>query len=305
MLKVYFRRINAYREVRRIPVLGQFCYLGVPAVRAMTPEDLIWFLGASRFRTQDGVFKLTEKDRFRDLETATVRHLSYAGPHRVHDVAVSSGITSLELFNLLERQHMAFHLTVSDRSSAYSQTGFAVSRIYDEDGRLVEASIFGILALPGLSWRFPVSKLLGIALASRPIRPGTARPLLLFDPRLVDLVDEGRVELIDYDLFKTQVYDRFTFVRCMNVLNRVYFPDDALLQGVLGLRDSLVDGGVLLLGRTDGMGGSNLATFLRRRGARLEVLESVGGGSDILDSLGDLVVGPREAPAPGAESAGP
>ena len=68
--------------------------------------------------------------------------------------------------------------------------------------------------------------------------------------KLLELIRKGHVEELSYDIFSTSLPDRFTFFRCMNVLNLGYFKSDAIRRALTLLENSLKDQGILLLGRT-------------------------------------------------------
>lgn len=99
-------------------------------------------------------------------------------------------------------------------------------------------------------------------------------------------IERGEIHRLDYDLFRAGTPARFSFVRCMNVLIRAYFHEDALRRGISGLAESLEVEGILQIGRTDMSTGLNYVSFYRKSsGGGLELLEKVNGGAGLEDLI--------------------
>ena len=178
-------------------------------------------------------------------------------------MAVSSGVTSVELFSVLRDRGIPFKLMVSDKFSRYLYRGTMVRRIYAVNETLLCAYVLWIFADRKCSWKFPISKMLFslVRAFDKPSSPFGQIPL--YDFRLLDLMRKGDVEELSYDIFSTSLPDRFTFVRCMNVLNPAYFELDAIRRALSLLKSSLKDQGILLLGRTL-PDGANAVSFYKK-----------------------------------------
>src|ERR1700719_4541583 len=79
---------------------------------APTPEmEEAFFEG---IQLPDGTFKTTADHRLDDLNEAMLAHLPRRRPLRVKDVAVSSGISALEWYDMLRAHRIAFQMTATD-----------------------------------------------------------------------------------------------------------------------------------------------------------------------------------------------
>lgn len=229
--------------------------------------------------TGDGTSKQTAPGRFRDLDSLVANCLTQE-LNSIHDVAVSSGITSVELYSVLCERGIRFKLMVSDKFSRYLYRGTLVRRIYTADRTLLYAYVLWLFADWQCSWKFPISKILFSFVQAFDRSSAPYREIPLYDFRLLDLMRNGQVEELAYDIFSTALPNRFTFVRCMNVLNLAYFTPDSIRTALSLLKDSLKDQGILLLGRTL-TDGTNAVSFYKKVSGNLELIREQNGGSEI------------------------
>jgi len=67
----------------------------------------------------------------------------------------------------------------------------------------------------------------------------------------------------------------------MNILSRAYFSVEQLIQGAQAAFQAVKPGGIWIIGRTLEEDLSNHTTFLKRAQKGWEVIERIGGGSEI------------------------
>jgi len=279
MLKFAMKDTSLYLKLSRHSWLEKFITFRMDALVETQDAKLASEL-YKRHRVSGGTTKETAPGRFQYRDEATLKILG-AGPHAVHDVAVSSGITSMELYELLTAHGISFKLWVSDKFSKYFQKGTWIRRIYDADKKLLHAYCLGILADWKVSWKYPFTKFLFLLLSKTDSPGGRVSEIPLYDPSLLKMLRSGAIAEMQFDLFATELPPQFTFVRCMNVLNLNYFPEDRILAALRLLNLSMREGGVLLVGRT-GDGGFNTATFFLKTGdGNLESILDLRGGSEI------------------------
>ena len=168
----------------------------------------------------------------------------------------------------------------------YGSTGRWLVRILDAQGSVRELYVGGLLGTRDVTYKFPVTRSLYWLLAHRPIR-GPVRAFVLFDHEVLEHIRAGLVRRIDYDVFTTRMPGAFSFVRCMNLLNLGYFPPESIEVALRNLIESLKEGGVLQIGRTHPDGISH-ATFYRKRGTRLEMLQDVERGTELRELIDRL-----------------
>jgi hypothetical protein len=246
------------------------------------------------------ISKETVAGRFRDLDGILTDQLRGVAHPVIHDAAVSSGTTSLELLNRLRAEGISPRLYISEKFARclHVQRG-PVARLYDEYGSLLYAHIGIVSADPLSSWRFPVSRLLFRALAAKTPRMTDAavHDILLYDRSVRDALESGALTHLDYDIFVNAVDIRFDVVRCMNTITSMYFSPERIAQGVANLRRSLKPCGLLLLGRTLPSGRNN-ATFFRLKDDCFVPERVVNDGADIHDIVVGLVPQSSASPSP-------
>lgn len=238
------------------------------------------------FFTSNATSKQTSAGRFRDLDQIARSIITERQLDAIHDIGVSSGITSLDLYRTLAAAGIPFSFHISDKYAVYGSTGRWPTRIIDADGSVTELYLCGLLGRRDVSNKFPVTRFLYWLLADRPLdRP--IRRFVLFDPEVLTHIAEGKIHRIDYDVLVTRLPCAFTFVRCMNLLNLSYFRPEQIVTALRHIIESLKDGGVLQIGRTH-LDGTSHATFYAKRGARLEVLQEVGNGTELRELIDHL-----------------
>ncbi len=277
MLRLALSNLRTYRFSQRIPLIRLFFVVHLESLDELTATEHA--AAVSRVLLPSGVRMETELDRFLNLDPMTVQLLN-RHENVIHDVAVASGVTTLELIQKLQTTSRSFRLCFSEKNAAFGLTAGFVKRIYQMDGEFLGAYIADFLlaeAGPG-RLRFLSRWIARLLEKPRPAR--FERTISILDCRLQEALKMGHVEQIAYDIFHTSITERFTYVRCMNVLNLAYFEESELLRALELLLGSLRDGGILQLGRTT-KDGVNRATFFRKAGKRVEVETAVNGGSEL------------------------
>lgn len=230
------------------------------------------------------VSKETAPGRFRDLDGLLSNRLRHVPHPVIHDVAVSDGLTSLDLLRQLRSDGLSPTLYISDMFSRclHLQNGF-LARAYDTHATLLWGRVGFILADPKASWRFPLSRFLFYVLKHLPpMDDTTVTDIILYNPAVRAALDSRDLTHLDYDVFLGSTDVRFDLVRCMNIITRRYFPPDRIGQAVATLRTSLKPAGLLLVGRTL-PGGRNDATLFRLEHGRLVPERVINAGADIHD----------------------
>jgi hypothetical protein len=268
--------------VARKPLLGKLLVFRIDAI-ANLKDAAIRDYAYTQIITANHSTKQTAAGRFRDLDEATISCMDHRNMNVIHDIAVSSGVTSLELFRTLLDRGLPVSFHISDKYARYGTSGRALVRIVDADGILVEMYVCGILAKSNLSEKFWLSRLLYSLLAHK----SETRKLKwfhLFDLEVLENIEQGLIRLIDYDVFETREVSRFTFIRCMNLLNLNYFTPDKIERALRNIVGSLKEGGILQIGRTM-LDGHNMAGFYMLTPTGLRLVREVGRGTELRDIL--------------------
>ena len=280
MLIFAIRNERLLEKLRRRNFLGKFFTLRVEELDTACDRGLVDHLYKS-FYVDNDVSKETSAGRFADIDTRTISLLKRDSENLIHDVGVSSGITSLDLYDRLEREGYRFKLYISDKFARFHCTGHAIRRIYDSDNVLTRAYVFSLLVDGKLHPKYFVSKYAYKLIKLIPFKGNASGEIVLYDQRLRSLLEQGLVSETDYDVFRGGPPEmQFDFVRCMNLLNRSYFSDAEISRAIDNLKASLKESGVLLIGRTNAEGKNN-ASFFRRNQDCLNWIEDFNEGSEI------------------------
>jgi len=234
--------------------------------------------------TSDGTSKETSAARFRDLDSIACTIISEHKLDAIHDVGVSSGVTSLALYRKLAATGLSLSFCISDKYAVYGRAGRCPVRIIDAQGSVRELYVCGILGKrEGVTTKFPVTRFLYWLLAARRYSE-PVHWFALFDHEVLQHIRRGLIRTVDYDVFATCMADTFSFVRCMNLLNWNYFPLKSIESALRNLVESLKEGGVLQIGRTL-EDGTNHAGFYQKHGTGLDLLQEVGSGTELRELI--------------------
>jgi hypothetical protein len=277
MLRLALQNPGTYRRSQRIPLARRCFVVHLESLDELTGAEHA--AAVSRVLLPNGVRMETESNRFHDLDPITLELLD-PRENVIHDVAVANGVTTVELLQNLQTGARPFRLIFSERNAAVGITGGIVKRMYSIDGEFLGVYLADFLLAEVGPGRLRFLSRWIARFLEKPRPAMFERTISLLDQRLQEALKLGHVEQIPYDLFQSSIPDRFTYVRCMNVLNFAYFDEPALRRALELLIVSLREGGVLQLGRTTKRG-VNRATFFRKTGNRVAVETAVNGGSEL------------------------
>jgi hypothetical protein len=281
-------------ERRRHLPLSLVLYGGVGV---KTPELERRFFG--KLRLPNGTQKTTYERRLDDLNDMVLPFLPRGRSARVMDVAVSSGISTLEWSEHLDTHGIRHTMVAGDLciEGWLTSWGTAVAIVFDDTQQNPLLLEVGPLLLPLRSDRWlarAVRPLLFPALRAvariaqrighaAPMAPAdhwrlVHRQIALVSPRL-----RGRraITIVQDDISVPGRFSgAFDAIRVANLLHRAYFDDDALELMVRNLQSRLKDAGILAICRTM-EDGSNQATVFRLKDGRFVVEGSLNDGAEI------------------------
>lgn len=258
-------------------------------------------------RLQNGTYKTTRSRRLDDLNVLLLGLLPSARPLKLMNVAVSSGIPTLELLQAMEAADIQCDITAGDKSlTAFLITlGSRLSVLLDRDGNALQFDMFhhAIPNPPGgrnMLRYWPMLFLLKIAsglIYDCVVRPDPTRllcwhrfgmccrSLALVSPRLKS--SRGLTLIGDDILANWQIHCEFHVIRAANILNKSYFDGRTLDRIVLNLRSRLLPQGLLVVCRTKD-DGTNQITIFRASATGFELVARLGGGSEIEANILDI-----------------
>lgn len=280
MIKIVVSSAKIFFVLRSIPVVRKFVVFNIYELEKIE-DDALRCAAISTISTSNDTMKTTCVGRFSDLNNLVLELLSNKELCIIHDVAISSGITSVELYEYLSSKKQHFEMYTSDKFSTFNVQGNYFCKICDHDFNPSSYYLMGVYFGPALSWKFFVSKYFYSFLKLFKFdKDREYKEISVFSKKMVCLLKDGKMTHIEYDIFESKLFDKFNFVRCMNVLNKAYFEDDLILSGIANIFFSLKNGGLLQIGRTDDYGINNVS-FYRRSGTQLELQEIVNSGSEL------------------------
>jgi hypothetical protein len=255
-----------------------------------------------------GVTKCTRRGRLADLDALVAEHLPCGRRLELMDVAVSSGVTTLDWAASLRRAGFDFGLVAGDATPAawLLSLGRRVEVLVDGAGRPLQYDLYGLAIrsaatgplamLPwlgrlltrfALAWDGDLRRSLAAGREVRGRRPLRSQRVALVVP---ELLADPAIELVEDDLLAwaaDPLAGRFDVVRAANLLNRGYFDEDALRRMLARLVARLKPGSLLAVCRTE-EGGSNHATVFRRGEEGLEPIARLGCGSEVEELAASL-----------------
>jgi len=277
--------MGARRALSRVPTARQL-YRSTRRANGTDQESLERSFFTS-IRLKNGTYKTTHGRRLDDLNDLVSRCLPRGRRLDLMDVAVSSGITTVEWMSSLDRLGIEYHMTAGDLTlhAWLVSLGRHLHVLVDRDQHPLQYDVFG-RAVPSPPWGrqralygMPIM-LLNFMLATGYAQAGiTRRPLTLVSPRLSE---RRNVEFVEDDITKTAGWARrFTAVLAANILNRGYFEDRMLADIVARLRSRLADGGLLIVCRTDDESANRATVFSLDEHRRFRVVARLNDGAEI------------------------
>jgi hypothetical protein len=293
------------------PPAARRLYLSPPAPDERE-QELLEREFFSALRLRNGTYKYTYARRLDDVNERVLPLLPSGRPLEVMDVAVSSGISTLEWSQQLTRAGVEHRVVAGD----LTVNGFIVSRgrhlhvLVDGAGYPLQYEVWGrvLPASPGRRLRalyFAPLSLIGRTLAAQFERlraecvqspeglagaeGGVAcRRVELVSPRLRR---PANMEVVEDDIVNDNWRGRpFHVLRAANVLNRSYFDEPTLTRALDNLRSRLVPGGLLVVCRTDSAGANHGTVFRLQPDGTFGTVARVGGGSEVEELA--LALGP-------------
>lgn len=266
-----------------------------------------------RLRLPGGVTKRTRPGRLADLDALVSGLLpdrSALGdrPLELMDVAVSSGVTTLDWARSLRAAGFDFALLAGDLTPQGWLVPLTrrIDVLVDDQLRLLQVDFHGRgvpSSAPGLLGLLPAiagwwakaliscdDELARSLRLGREARGRRAKWVTRVALTLPELAQEPAIRLIEDDLLappNPALEDRFDAVRVANLLNRGYFPEPQLVTMLRVVTHRVRPGGLLILCRTEPDEINHATVFRRREAGGLEVVARLGKGSEIEE----LVVG--------------
>jgi len=277
-------------------------------------EDVKAFERTTRaIKLSSGVHRTTYRARFSDLDVVTHRIMQTVfAPNqklRVHDWAASAGLLSVEWASHIWADFPSAVLIASDYFLFLleAQNSAGETFILEPDGTAIQyINPPFVVSLVGKERSLFLLNRLAIAWARRSVEdlkeaavqvewdgipdPRTHlrgkwrfRQINLIHPEARRLAQENQYfQMIRHDAF-CKLAQPCEVLRVMNLYNPRIWGNEKATSGVKAAVDSVVDGGLLILGRTveDKPAPKNNASIFRKRGDRVNLIERLNAGFEM------------------------
>jgi hypothetical protein len=262
-----------------------------------TPEAERRFF--TKVRLSNGTYKTTYRHRLDDLNEKLIEFVPRDRCLTIMDVAVSSGISTIEWSDHLQAHGIQHRMVAGDlvTDAWLTSWGTWLAVLFDSNQRDPLLLEIGPLMVPVRSDRwlarmvrpllFPLLRAIaavgrrsGLASPMAPAVPGrwVHRSIPFVSP---DLHHRAEIVVVQDDITVSGRFaEAFDAIRVANLIHRVYFDDAATTRIVHNLWNRLRDGGILAICRTM-EDGTNHATIFRRRGNCFVSEASINNGAEV------------------------
>lgn len=246
----------------------------------------------------NGTTKNTSPNRLDDLNEFVHPYLSNLSSPLLKDVAVSSGISTLEWMKHLEANNVQAVITATDLfvKAFLVMKSCSVAILCDRNYNpvLVEAwNSFFRTSFPKGSFRYRWGKLISKITEALWMHKMTEEKLQHNGRMIpVELLTSGlrsskAISFSEEDILlpppKKEI-EKYDAIRAANILNKVYFSPAEMEQILSNMASQLKQGGLLIVCKTDDEG-SNHASLFTLEGNRFLLLKNMNGGSEIEDHV--------------------
>jgi glycosyltransferase involved in cell wall biosynthesis len=285
-------------DVTSTPTANELYFSGLQA--DMDEVEVLERYFFANIRLKNGTYKRTWSHRLDDVNDLVLRFIPRDRPLKVMDVAVSSGISTLEWMSHLQQAGIEHYMTAGDITlkAALVSIGKNLRVLADRTGYPLQFDIRG-KAIPNPPGganlvRYGLQLLVIKAVLALGVRGFGINytPIDLVSPRLVR---PPNLRFVEDDILRNTGFEKFFHVlRAANILNRYYFTDGQLVDILARLRSRLLPGGILIVCRTNDRRKNDGTIFFLNDAGRFEVLARIGDGSHIEDLVVD-VARPRKS----------
>ncbi len=246
----------------------------------------------------NGTWKTTYPNRLDDLNERLLELLPRGRELKLMDVAVSSGVSTLEWSDQLLASGVRHRLVAGDLypEGWLTSWGSWFAVLFDADNREPLLLEVGPLSLPVHSRGRLIGRvrpalapfLRAVAGMARRVDAGAKvaeRGLIQRSVSLVspELQRRPGIELVHDDVTVAGSFaESFDAIRVANLVQPAYFDQRTLVEIVVNLQDRLRDGGLLAICRTT-EDGVNKATIFRRSGDHFSSEAALNGGSEVAE----------------------
>jgi hypothetical protein len=236
--------------------------------------------------TFSNISRYTRSNRFHNLDPLLAEIISKFRINSILDVGVSSGETSLDLYNIISRD---IELYISDPFSfLYRRRLFFIDLFYNYNMRFVGISIFKKpIKNEYKNWFLDkIGKVVFKLFGNFKLQHTNLKEFLLCDD-ILKLLHQKKINWLDFDLFNLNNFDKkFDMVRIMNVLNRELFTEKEFDFALTNLKAIMNEKGLLFIGRSFNNDSNKFKVSVYTfQDGKFILYSDLNGGSDFKDNI--------------------
>ncbi|MCF6240449.1 MAG: hypothetical protein L3J74_03785 [Bacteroidales bacterium] len=279
MIKIALKNIKLLHFINKIPLIRYFFILKIDQNFHNIRDNAVLEKFYQDIYVENKTSKKTANMRFNDVDSIALKYLNYNRKQYIHDIAVSSGITSDNFYEYLKKKNINFQMDISDKYSQISVKKGFTTKVYDADNNLSFA-YWGFFFAGDKNIFFPLTVFLYKIIRKFDKNYDFNYSLYLFHPNILEKVKKQKINVVSYDIFQTTIKEKYDFVRCMNILNKTYFTDNQIMTALENIKQSIKENGILLIGRTNNKGTNNASIF-QKKANKFIFMEDINKGSEV------------------------
>ncbi len=287
MLKIIIKNKKNFELLSNLKYIKSFFVYDI--TKSTEIEEAIFYNKViSLYSNNNNTSKTTYGGRFDDLNNVLLQLIDNRKIIKIHDVAISSGVTTADLYNFLNNKNINAQIDASDSFSTIEYYGDDIKYFFDSNNNLIQIYFYRLFLGLKISNYFFISKLLFLLQSFFKNTRKKRKKIYLFDKQFHKYFSNKQINYFDFDLFDINHSNKkYDFIRVMNVLNLIYFTDQQIIFAVKNLFESLEDNGIILIGRTS-LEGINNATFYKKNNNKLFSIKSMNNGYEHDSLINDL-----------------
>ncbi len=287
MLKIIIKNKKNFELLSNLKYIKSFFVYDI--TKSTEIEEAVFYNKViSLYSNNNNTSKTTYGGRFVDLNNVLLKLIDNRKIIKIHDVAISSGVTTADLYNFLINNNINAQIDASDSFSTIEYYGDNIKYFFDTNNNLIQIYFFRLFLGLKISNYFFISKLFFLLLKISKNTKQKRKKIFLFDKEFHKYYSSNQINYFDFDLFDINHSNtKYDFIRVMNVLNLIYFTNQQIIFAVKNLIESLEDNGIILIGRTS-LEGINNATFYTKNNNKLISIKSINNGYEHDSLINDL-----------------
>ena len=240
------------------------------------------------FRLYNKTFRTTKVNRLDDVNVLANNYIPETRPLQVLDLAISSGITSVEWKNILdkdgiENNYLATDATLYGTRVKLGPLTLLFEEVNNKKQYLLQVDLFGY-ACPNASgsrWRNVICRVFS-NLTKTCVFKGTQ--VYIIDPAAIKINEsDNSFSLKQINLFEINhklTTSFFNVVRAAKILNKAYFDDVHIKHALNNIKDVMANNSLFIVVRTH-LDGSNHGAYYHLKNKKYQCVGVIGEGSEI------------------------